>query len=154
MKAAFDITPLLTSTSVAFERARDQLRTSMVLDQSGYPAYDILRTGEDTFRITLAVPGFSEQEIKIETRDGSLWVQGAPESDPEHNQFLFRGIPAQAFQRSFQLPEHVRVQGARLAGGLLHIELLRELPEALRPRTIEIQTTDNVAAIEGHSEAA
>jgi len=137
--ATFDISPLFRSTSIDFDRTWDQLHTALHRDSSGYPAYDILRVTDDEFRISLAVPGFTEKELTVETRDGAVWVKGNREIDPNHNQYLYRGIVMQAFQRTFQLPEHVRVQGARLRLGLLHIDLVRELPQALRPRHIEVE---------------
>lgn len=136
--ATFDITPLFRTTALGFDRAWDQLNTALHLDSSGYPAYNILRQAEDEFRISLAVPGFTEQHISVETREGAVWIRGERAVDPDHNQYLYRGINVQSFQRTFQLPEHVRVKGARLEAGLLHIDLVRELPEALRPHRIEV----------------
>ena len=140
--ATFDISPLFRSTSVGFDRAWNQLNTVMSLDDSGYPAYDILRTGEEEFRISVAVPGFKQEDITIEARDGSVWIKGDRRVDPNHNGYLYRGIDLLGFQRTFQLPEHVKVRGARLEAGMLHVDLNRELPEALRPRRIEIETDD------------
>lgn len=138
--ATFDISPLLRSTAVGFDRGWNQLNTAMHLNSSGYPAYNILRTGEETYQISLAVPGFAREEITVETREGSVWVRGNREVDANHNEYLFRGFDVQGFQRTFQLPEHVKVKGARLESGMLHIELHRELPDALRPRRIAIET--------------
>jgi molecular chaperone IbpA len=153
--ASFDISPLFRSTSVGIDRSWHPFNTTMSLDQSGYPAYNILRTGEDEFRISLAVPGYTEDEITLETRDNALWVRGERKVDPDHNQYLYRGIDLQAFQRTFQLPEHVKVQGARLEAGMLHVDLRQELPEALRPRRIEIQTDDAARPVlEDSSKAA
>lgn len=153
--ATFDVSPLFRTTAVGFDRALNQLNTAMHLDTSGYPAYDILRTGEEEFRISLAVPGFAASELTMEFRDGSLWIKGERTADANHNQYLFRGIDIQAFQRSFQLPEHVKVRGARLDAGMLHVDLYRELPEALRPRRIEIQSEDTASpVIEDTSQAA
>ncbi len=153
--ATFDISPLFRSTSVGFDRAWNQLNTVMNLDNSGYPAYDILRTGEEEFRISISVPGFRREDITIETRDGSVLVKGDRHVDPNHNGYLYRGIDLQDFQRVFQLPEHVKVRGARLEAGMLHIELYRELPEALRPRRIKIETEDEAQPVlEDTSKAA
>lgn len=153
--ATFDISPLFRSTSVGFDKAWNQLNTAMHLDPAGYPAYNILRTGDDEFTISLAVPGFSEAELSIETRDGSVWVRGERRVDPQHNQYLFRGIDTQNFQRTFQLPEHVKVARARLEAGMLHIDLYRDLPEALKPHRIEIETdTDSGQLLRDTSRAA
>jgi len=138
----FDITPLFRTGTVSFDRAWDQLNTALHLDSSGYPAYNILRLADDEFRISLAVPGFTEAEISVETREGAVWVKGERAVDPNHNQYLYRGIHAQAFQRTFQLPEHVRVSGARLESGMLHIDMVRELPDALRPHKIQVTRGD------------
>jgi len=154
--ATFDVTPLFRSTGVGIERAWDQLHTALSFDGTGYPAYDILQLGEDEYRISLAVPGFQQEEISVETRDRAVWVRGERRVDPHHNQYLYRGIGRQAFQRSFQLPEHVHVREARLEAGILHIELVRELPEALKPRRIEVQHADasRQPALEDASRAA
>jgi len=138
--ATFDISPLFRSGSLGLDSALNQLNTAMHLDPAGFPAYNILRTGDEEFRISLAVPGFTEEELTIETRNGSVWVKGEHRIDQQHNQYLFRGIDAQNFQRSFQLPEHVKVSRARLEAGLLHIDLYRELPEALQPHRVKIET--------------
>ncbi|XOV83215.1 MAG: Hsp20 family protein [bacterium] len=153
--ATFDISPLFRSSAVGFDRAWNQMNTLMSLDHSGFPAYDILRMDEDEFRISLAVPGFKEEDITVETREGSVWIKGNREVDLNHNRYLYRGVDAQGFQRSFQLPEHVKVRGARLEAGMLHIELYREVPEALRPRRIEIETADaEKTVLETTSQAA
>ena len=153
--ATFDISPLFRTTSIGIDRAWNQLNTAMHLDSGDFPAYDILRLSEDEFRISLAVPGFKASEITLETREGSVWVKGDREVDPNHNQYLYRGIATQGFQRTFQLPEHVAVQEARLEEGMLHIDLVRELPEALRPRRINIETDEHATSmLEDTSKAA
>ena len=149
--ATFEISPF-RSSSVGFDRPWDQWHTTMSHDA---PAYDILKTGEDAFRISLAVPGFNPEDITIETREGSVWIKGEHETQCDDAQYLYRSIGAQAFQRTFQLPEHVKVKEARLDMGILHIELVRELPEALRPRRIEIQHEDTPRPVlEDSSKAA
>ena len=155
--ATFDISPLFRSTAIGFDRGWQQLNRAVHMDNSGYPTYDILRTGDEEFRISLAVPGFKDCDISIETRDGALWVNGKREIDPDHNAYLFKGIEVREFQRSFQLPEHVKVTGATLEAGMLHIDLYRELPDALRPRRIAIQSESQSASekvIQDHSRAA
>ncbi len=135
----FDLSPFYRST-VGFDRlfsALDQL-TSADAGQS-YPPYNIERTGEDTYRITMAVAGFGQDEINIEAKQNSLSVKG--EKTVEENkggEVLYRGIAARSFERRFQLADHVEVKGATLENGLLHIDLVREIPEAMKPRTIKI----------------
>ncbi len=145
----FDLTPLYRST-VGFDRFAsmlDQVLTSEV-SQPSYPPYNIEKTGDDTYRITLAVAGFAMGDLDIEAREGVLVVKGgkAPESTDEGRVYLHRGIAERSFERRFQLADHVRALGADLENGLLHIELVRELPETLKPRRIEIGGTK---AIEG-----
>ncbi|MGE0621200.1 MAG: Hsp20 family protein [Pseudomonadales bacterium] len=153
--ATFDISPLFRTAAVGFDRAWDPFNTALHLDSSGYPAYNILRLAEDEFRISLAVPGFTEPEISVETREGAVWVKGERAVDPNHNQYLYRGINVQGFQKTFQLPEHVRVRGARLESGMLHIDLVRELPDALRPHKIRVTSGEAPRpALEDASRAA
>lgn len=153
--ATLEVSPLFRSSSVGFERPWNTWHTAMNLDNTGEPAYNILKLDDDEFRISLAVPGYSQEEITIETRDGSLWVKGKHETDPHHNQYLFRGIGLDGFQRTFQLPEHVKVRDARLEAGMLHIDLYRELPEAMKPRRIEIKSdADAPKVIKDQSQAA
>ncbi|MEM7546280.1 MAG: Hsp20 family protein [Pseudomonadota bacterium] len=145
----FDLTPLYRST-VGFDRFAnmlDQVLTSEV-SQPSYPPYNIEKTGEDTYRITLAVAGFSMGDLDLEAREGVLIVKGgkAPEAGDDAPVFLHRGIAERSFERRFQLADHVRVAGADLENGLLHIDLVRELPEMLKPRRIEI---NGPKAIEG-----
>jgi molecular chaperone IbpA len=107
-----------------------------------YPPYNIERTGEDAYRITMAVAGFSEDEIAIESNRNVLSVKAekATEDKAEEREFLYRGIAARSFERRFQLADHVHVTGAELKNGLLHIDLKREIPEELKPRKIAIAT--------------
>lgn len=137
---SFDFSPLYRST-VGFDRLAnlmDQVTTSDA-SQPSYPPYNIEKTGEDAYRITLAVAGFSEADIEIEARDGALSVKGAKVAkDGEAPNYLHRGIAERGFDRRFQLADHVRAAGAAMENGLLHIDLVREVPDALRPRRIEI----------------
>ena len=105
-----------------------------------YPPYNIEKTGEDAYRITVAVAGFGRDDLDIEVRDGVLVVKGRTADDAEGVKYLHRGIAGRAFERRFQLAEHVRVDAADLVNGLLTIDLVRELPEAKKPRRIEIKT--------------
>ena len=153
--ATLEVSPLFRSNSVGIERPWSGWQTALSLENSGDPAYNILKLDDDDFRISLAVPGFSQSEIVVESHDRTLWVKGEQGTDPHHNQYLYQGIGLRGFQRSFQLPEHVKVRSARLEAGLLHIDLERELPEALRPRRIEVETGGEVPhVIEDRSKAA
>lgn len=140
----FDLGPLFRST-VGFDRVLEALRgAARAAEQAeNYPPYDIERTGEDDYRVTLAVAGFRPDELSVTARRNLLVVAGErrareDEGDGRH-QVLHRGIAARAFERRFDLADHVEVVGARLADGLLTIELRRELPEAMRPRRIAIE---------------
>lgn len=134
-----DFSPLYRST-VGFDRLFTMLDSLGQPDQSQtYPPYNIERTGESTYRITMAVAGFDESELSIEAREHTLTVKGEKsEEKTTDNQFLYRGIAKRAFERRFQLADHVEIQSASLKNGLLHIDLLREIPEAAKPRRIDI----------------
>ncbi len=135
-----DLTPLYR-TMVGFDRLAGMIDTATRLDGAqGYPPYNIERLAEDAFSIELAVAGFSEDDLEIEIKDGLLTVTGrhAPSDESVERNFLHRGIAERGFIRRFQLADHVIVKGADLKNGLLRIELLRELPEAKKPRKIAI----------------
>ena len=135
----FDLTPLYRST-VGFDRLAsilDQV-TAADVSQNSYPPYNIEKTGENAYRITLAVAGFSEGELTIESREGQLVVTGRKAEVEDKANVLHRGIATRAFERRFQLADHVRAVEAATENGLLHIDLVREVPEALKPRKIEI----------------
>ncbi len=147
-----DFAPLYRST-VGFDRLFNMLDTVGQPDQSpSYPPYNIERTGESTYRITMAVAGFDEKELSIEAHAHLLTVKGekAEETSGE-SEYLYRGIAKRAFERRFQLADHVEVQAASLKNGLLHIDLLRNIPETLKPRRIAIAADAATAtkAIEG-----
>ena len=135
----FDFSPLYRST-VGFDRlfsTLDQL-TSPDNGQT-YPPYNIERTGEDAYRITMAVAGFGEKDLTIEAKQNSLAVKGEKQvEEGKDGDVLYRGIAARAFERRFQLADYVEVTGASLENGLLHVDLVREIPEAMKPRTIAI----------------
>jgi len=147
----FDLTPLYRST-VGFDRLASVLDQVMSSDvgSNSYPPYNIEKTGEDAYRITIAVAGFKESELSIEARDGQLVVTGRKAETEDKANYLHRGIATRAFERRFQLADHVRAENAVTENGLLHIDLVREVPEALKPRKIEIA---GKAAIEGKAEA-
>ena len=136
-----DFAPLYRST-VGFDRLFSLLDTLGTPDngQTTYPPYNIERTGEDAYRISMAVAGFSDSEISIEAHRNVLTVKGerTDENKEDGNEVLYRGIAARAFERRFQLADHVEVNGATLKNGLLHIDLKRNVPEELKPRKIAI----------------
>jgi molecular chaperone IbpA len=134
----FDLSPLY-KTTIGFDRL-GQLMDQMSADTTanGYPPYNIERLDENEYRITMAVSGFAEKDIEIEIKEETLLVRGHQAEDQEVRDFLYRGIAARAFERRFRLADHVQVKGAKLENGLLHIDLVREIPEALKPRKIEI----------------
>ncbi len=134
----FDFSPLFRST-VGFDRLMQLLEDSMQFGDAGngYPPYNIEKLGDDHYRITLAVAGFGEDELAVSVRENSLAIEGQ-RKDSQGSAYLYRGIASRAFKRQFQLADHVEVVGASLVNGLLIIELKRELPEAMKPRRIEI----------------
>ena len=134
-----DFSPLYRST-VGFDRLFTMLDTLGQPDNGqSYPPYNIERTAEDAYRISMAVAGFSDDEISIEAHRNVLTIKGEKtEEKDENTQFLHRGIAARAFERRFQLADHVEVNGAALKNGLLHIDLKRNIPEEMKPRRIEI----------------
>jgi molecular chaperone IbpA len=136
----FDLAPLYRST-VGFDRLFSMLDNVGGFDAApGYPPYNIERTGDNTYRITVAVAGFSEPEISIVAKENTLTIKGEKQAktDEKDGEVLYQGIAARAFERAFQLAEHVEVKGASLENGLLHVELVREIPEAKKPRQIAI----------------
>ena len=138
MRSTFDFSPLYRST-IGFDRLFDMLdQATRVEPMTNWPPYNIEKTGEDQYRITMAVAGFSPDEIELVQQENTLVVNGQKHPDPEGVQVLHRGIATRAFKQSFNLADHVKVTGATLDNGLLTIELVREVPEALKPRRIEI----------------
>jgi len=138
----YDLTPLYKST-VGFEHLAsilEQLTTAET--DNGYPPYNIERVDENNYRITMAVAGFSENDLDIEVKEGMLRIAGNKTAEKERENdetvFLHRGIASRNFERRFRLAEYVEVSGAKLENGLLHIDLRRELPDAMKPRKIEI----------------
>ncbi|MEZ5827024.1 MAG: Hsp20 family protein [Hyphomicrobiales bacterium] len=141
----FDLTPLYRST-IGFDRIGSLLDTlsSFEGDAPSYPPYNIERVEENAYRISMAVAGFGANDLDIEVKENTLSVRGEKRVEQENSTFLHRGIAARSFERRFQLADYVVVKGASLENGLLHIDLLRELPEAMKPRRIEITTkTEN-----------
>jgi molecular chaperone IbpA len=150
----FDFSPLFRST-VGFDRMFD-LMDSLTEQSQGYPPYNIERTDDTHYRITLAAAGFGEKDLSVEVREGILTVTGRRDlSEGEEARLLYQGIAGRAFERRFQLAEHVEVQGARMENGLLHIDLERVVPEEKKPRQIPINGGGGARALEtGTSRAA
>lgn len=134
-----DLTPLYRSV-VGFDRLAALLDAASTEAASGYPPYNIERTGENAYRIEIAVAGFKAEDLAIEVKENLLTVQGRKAANDDAKRYLHRGLAERNFERRFQLADYVVVSNAALADGLLSIELKRELPEALKPRKIEIAT--------------
>ena len=136
---AIDYSPLYRST-VGFDRLFSLLDNMAEPDSTpSYPPYNIERTGDDSYRITMAVAGFSQDDLVIEAKQNTLTIRAEKAEDNDKEaEILFRGIAARSFERRFQLADHVEVRDASMEHGLLHIDLVREIPEAMKPRKIEI----------------
>ena len=148
----YDFSPLFRS-SVGFDRLQKMMDNALRESEgaASYPPYDIEALSEDAYRITMAVAGFSQDDLSITSENNTLRVVGDVnrEDDEQERVFLHHGIAGRAFERRFQLADHIKVRGADLENGLLHIDLEREVPEALKPRTIDISsTTAKAAALE------
>jgi molecular chaperone IbpA len=152
----FDLSPLYRST-VGFDRLFSMLdKTPGFESASAYPPYNIERTAENSYRVSLAVAGFSESELTVEAKENALTVRGEKAREAEANrgsELLYQGIAARSFERIFRLADFVQVRAARLEHGLLHIDLVRELPEAMKPRNIRISATQNGKAIDAKAAA-
>ncbi|MES9937687.1 MAG: Hsp20 family protein [Sedimenticola sp.] len=136
----FDFAPLFR-TAIGFDRMADTLESAYRADAgAGYPPYNIELTGEDEYRISMAVAGFTRDDLDIEVKQNILRVAGAKKENQEARKFLHRGIANRSFERSFQLADYVRVDCAEIRDGLLHIDLVREIPEAMKPRRVEIKS--------------
>lgn len=138
---SFDFAPLYRAT-VGFDQIADMMDRVLSNDvsQSSYPPYNIEKTGDDGYRISIAVAGFSEDDLAVEVKENALHVS-AKRAEDKTRTYLHRGIGTRAFDRRFTLADHVRVVGASHENGMLNIDLMREVPEALKPRQIEIQTS-------------
>ena len=149
-----DFAPLYRAT-VGFDRIADLMDRVLSADvaQPTYPPYNIEKTAEDAYRISIAVAGFSPEELSVEVKDGSLFVTARKAPEETERTYLHRGIATRAFERRFALADHVRVAGAVHEHGMLHVDLVRETPEALKPRRIEIaRTNGSTPAIEAKAE--
>ena len=156
---SYDLTPFYRST-VGFDRLFSLLDQATSDGSPGYPPYNIERTGDNAYRISVAVSGFAKEELSIVAKENTLTIKGekvANENGKANSEVLYRGIAARAFERSFQLADHVTVKNASLENGLLHVDLEREIPEAKKPRSIPITTNaqgSSQPAIEGVTEKA
>ena len=143
----YDFSPLYRAT-VGFDRIADLMDRVLSSDvpQPTYPPYNIEKIDENAYRISVAVAGFSADELNVEVKDGGLIVSARKTDEAEAKTYLHRGIATRAFERRFALADHVKVTGATTADGMLHIDLVREVPEALKPRRIEIAKGETVEA--------
>lgn len=150
----FDLSPLFRST-IGFDRMGRLLDTASRFNeaQSNYPPYNIEKSGENAYRITMAVAGFTEADLDLVQQENSLVISGkhAGEEAEEQGRYLHRGIGMRAFERRFELADHIKVKGAALENGLLHVDLVREVPEAKKPRKIEIAAGTPSQVIEGET---
>ncbi len=140
----YDLTPFYRTT-VGFDRLFDLLENVSKADAGGYPPYNIERLDENDYRITLAVAGFGESDIEIVAHEQALLIKGARPEGDDTRTYLHQGIAGRSFERRFQLADHVRVSSANLVNGLLNIDLKREVPEAKKPRKIEINAPQGQA---------
>ena len=140
---SFDLTPLY-STTIGFDRFNDLLdRTfSQEVVPTSYPPFNIEKTSENTYRISIATAGFSVEDFNIEVKENQLHVSGSKQQSPANGRYLHRGIAQRSFRKQFALADHVQVTGASYKDGLLNIDLKREIPEALKPRKVEIVNSD------------
>ena len=153
----YDLTPFYRST-VGFDRLFSLLDQATSDGSPGYPPYNIERTGENAYRISVAVSGFAKEELSIVAKENTLTIKGekvASENSKEKSAVLYRGIASRAFERVFQLADFVVVKNASLENGLLHVDLVREIPEAKKPRNIPIGSSAPASqVIEGSAEKA
>ncbi len=141
----FDFSPLYRS-AIGFDRVAHMLQNIKAsTNQNGYPPYNIELLEDNHYRISMAVAGFSENELEIETRENVLTIQGKKTQEDAERQYLYQGIAERNFERHFQLEDYVKVIGATITNGLLHIELEREIPEAIKPHKITISGGSNSA---------
>jgi molecular chaperone IbpA len=144
----FDFSPLFRST-VGFDRVSRLMDSALRNDEAGgYPPYNIEALDENAYRVSVAVAGFSPDDLTITTQENTLVVTGKIKNGEEKANFLYRGIAGRAFERRFQLADYIKVSGAQLVNGLLHIDLVREVPEAMKPRTIKIESAGNGKVLE------
>ncbi|WP_142848309.1 Hsp20 family protein [Telmatospirillum sp. J64-1] len=150
---SFDLSPLFRST-VGFDHLARLLDAAQRVDESAfsYPPYNIEKMGEDDYRITMAVAGFSEEDLDLTVQENQLVITGRARKEDENLRYLHRGIAGRSFERRFNLADHIQVKGASLVNGLLHVDLVRIVPETLRPRKIQIGTAAPSRSIEHKTE--
>ena len=148
----YDFSPLFR-TGIGFDRMSQLLDSALAGgDQNGgYPPYNIEKTGADSYRITMAVAGFAADDIQIVSQENALLVAGKVKANGEAERYLHRGIAGRAFERRFQLADFIKVAGAALENGLLHVDLVREVPEAMKPRQIKIATKSGAETLEARA---
>ena len=141
----FDLAPLYRAT-IGFDQIADMMDRVLTteINQPTYPPYNIEKTADDAYRISVAVAGFADADLSVDVKENALIVSARKVDEDQNRSYLHRGIATRAFERKFQLADHVRVTGAGHADGMLHIDLVREVPEALKPRRIEILSGDSV----------
>src|ERR1700726_1552702 len=151
----FDLAPLYRST-VGFDRLFSLLDQGVSGAAPGYPPYNIERTGDNEYRVTVAVAGFAEPELSVVAKENTLTIRGEKNAEDEEKRgdVLYQGSAARAFERVFQLADFVHVKGAKLENGLLHVDLVREIPEAKKPRTIPINGKSNGSTVIENQKAA
>jgi len=137
-----DFTPLFRS-AIGFDRLANQFESASRNDAGGYPPYNIELMNDNQYTISIAVAGFSDEELELEVKENILKVSGVKKTDDKETKYLHRGIANRSFERSFQLADYVFVEGAEMKDGLLNITLIREIPEASKPRRIKINTASN-----------
>ena len=135
----YDFSPLFRST-IGFDRLSRMMESALTHEDSGYPPYNIEKTGNDAYRITMAVAGFGADDVTITVQENALVVSGKQKGNGDAQRYLHRGIAGRSFERRFQLADFIKVTGASLENGLLHVELAREVPEAMKPRTIKVES--------------
>jgi molecular chaperone IbpA len=142
----YDFAPLYRAT-VGFDQIADLMDRVLSTEETkpAYPPYNIEKLEDDSYRISIAVAGFADEDLTVEVRENALIVSARKAEEASERTFLHRGIATRAFERRFHLADHVHVTGASHADGMLHIDLVREVPEALKPRTIEISSTKRIS---------
>jgi molecular chaperone IbpA len=145
----FDFSPLFRST-IGFDRLTRLMDAANQVDNGSlsYPPYNIETTGENAYRLTMAVAGFAADDLDVTAKEGALLITGKARKDEDQVQYLHRGIARRAFERRFQLADHIHVAGASLDNGLLHVDLVRQVPEALKPRKIAISAGEPAKVID------
>jgi molecular chaperone IbpA len=152
--STFDFAPLFR-TAIGFDRlARLADNAASSAEASGYPPYNIEKLGDENYRLTMAVAGFRPEELDLMVKDNTLVITGRPANEGQKHEVLYRGIAGRAFERRFVLADHIVVDGANLNNGLLHVGLKRVVPEALKPRRIDVRTDVQPAIANDPAETA